>query len=249
MVQVSLVTNVSSVASNYASSHYNMYYVPTTYIGGGLDVFVGTQTEAVYRSSIEAAAAIPVEPMYLEVSNEWLGDATVGIHVKLRHMTECVDSDGDGFGDPGYPDNDCPEDNCPDLYDWNQTDLDNDGLGDLCDPDMDGDDVLNEVDICPYAYNPSQADTDGDGFGDACDNCPYVYNLYQYDEDEDGIGDACDGSNLYLQCCEDMPPPYYQVLYTYQFWAVGGTPPYTFQKNMGQLPVGLILNSDGTISG
>lgn len=249
MNQVSIVTDVSSAASSYAGTTYNMYYVPTTYVAGGYDVIVGAASEADYRSSIEAAGVIPVEPLYLEVSNEWLGSETVGIHLKLKHMYACVDSDGDGFGDPGYPDNDCPEDNCPDVYDWEQADLDNDGIGDLCDPDIDGDGFVNENDNCPYLYNTGQADTDGDDVGDDCDNCKYVQNHYQYDEDGDGIGDACDESKLYLQCCEDMIPPYYMIPYTYQFWAIGGTPPYTFQKNMGQLPYGLTLNSNGIISG
>lgn len=29
---------------------------------------------------------------------------------------ECTDSDDDGYGDPGYPDNTCEEDNCPGYY-------------------------------------------------------------------------------------------------------------------------------------
>jgi hypothetical protein len=38
-----------------------------------------------------------------------------------------------------------------------------------CNPDWDGDTILNTVDNCPNTANPSQADMDGDGEGDACD--------------------------------------------------------------------------------
>jgi hypothetical protein len=74
-----------------------------------------------------------------------------------------------------------------------------------CNPDTDGDGVLNGVDNCPLVANPNQADMDGDGVGDACDpdtdgdgvlngvdNCPLVANPNQADMDGDGVGDACD---------------------------------------------------------
>jgi len=32
----------------------------------------------------------------------------------------CMDTDGDGYGDPGYPDNLCEEDNCPGVYNPDQ---------------------------------------------------------------------------------------------------------------------------------
>ncbi|HOW17593.1 MAG TPA: thrombospondin type 3 repeat-containing protein, partial [Phycisphaerae bacterium] len=46
----------------------------------------------------------------------------------------CTDTDGDGFGDPGFPVNTCPTDNCPPLYNPGQADSDNDGVGDACEP-------------------------------------------------------------------------------------------------------------------
>jgi len=44
----------------------------------------------------------------------------------------CVDIDGDGYGDPGYSINICPDDNCPGTYNPDQTDSDGDGVGDSC---------------------------------------------------------------------------------------------------------------------
>ncbi|RKX21407.1 MAG: hypothetical protein DRP45_12355, partial [Candidatus Zixiibacteriota bacterium] len=45
---------------------------------------------------------------------------------------ECHDSDLDGYGDPGYPEDNCPLDNCPDNFNPSQRDLNNDGTGDAC---------------------------------------------------------------------------------------------------------------------
>jgi N-acetylneuraminic acid mutarotase len=114
----------------------------------------------------------------------------------------CTDTDGDGFGDPGFPGNTCPTDDCPAVANPSQQDIDGDGRGDACDncptvsnasqADTDGDGLGDACDNCPTVANPAQADTDGDGRGDACDNCPTVVNPTQSDADHDGIGDACD---------------------------------------------------------
>ena len=89
----------------------------------------------------------------------------------------CTDTDGDGFGDPGYAANTCPVDNCPSVANPSQTDIDFDGMGDACDPDADGDGVLNVADNCPYKANPLQEDDDGDGIGDICDPGVTVGNV------------------------------------------------------------------------
>ncbi|MBZ5641089.1 MAG: thrombospondin type 3 repeat-containing protein, partial [Acidobacteriia bacterium] len=61
----------------------------------------------------------------------------------------CTDTDGDGFGNPGFPANTCTVDNCPAVANPTQADLDSDGLGDACDPDIDGDGVPNGADCAP----------------------------------------------------------------------------------------------------
>ena len=139
-----------------------------------------------------------------------------------NNLDLCTDTDGDGYGDPGFSANTCPPDNCPRSFNPSQADADGDGVGDACDrcTDTDHDESgdpgipLNvcPVDNCPSTFNPFQEDTDHDGLGDACDpctdpdqdgygapgnvcpadNCPQVANPDQQDTDGDQIGDACD---------------------------------------------------------
>jgi hypothetical protein len=71
-------------------------------------------------------------------------------------------------------------DNCPSIANTDQSDLDGDLVGDLCDGDLDGDSVENALDNCPNVFNDDQADLDSDDVGDACDS----------DIDGDGLSNA-----------------------------------------------------------
>jgi hypothetical protein len=123
----------------------------------------------------------------------------------------CESSGGDSDID-GICDN---VDNCIITLNHLQEDIDNDGDGDVCDDDIDGDNIPNATDNCPDTWNaaqndidgdgigtwcdncltqwnPNQADSDGDGIGNWCDNCPSNCNSQQLDADDDGVGDVCD---------------------------------------------------------
>ncbi|MDH4158360.1 MAG: SBBP repeat-containing protein [candidate division Zixibacteria bacterium] len=145
------------------------------------------------------------ESVYFPMINSIQDTISGGFHVfvaKLGRDLVCFDSDGDGFGDPDHPENECLVDNCPYDYNPDQADLDLDDIGNACDN-------------CPAVYNPTQSDADGDNIGDDCDdctdtdsdgfgnpgypantcpedNCPDFYNPGQEDTDADAVGDNCD---------------------------------------------------------
>lgn len=142
-----------------------------------------------------------------------------------------LDPDGDGLGlnsetywgtNPVLADTDfdgVPDgiDNCKTASNASQADHDSDGIGDICDPDADGDGVLNANDPCPMTEvgaaidsngcSRSQVDFDEDDWCNPgapsggpvpcqpTDNCPNVYNPDQANADGDDFGDACEQPN------------------------------------------------------
>ncbi|MBD3641299.1 MAG: thrombospondin type 3 repeat-containing protein [Marinobacter sp.] len=128
-------------------------------------------------------------------------------------INDGVDADADGIDDACDPeisndqdfDNDGvlnSNDNCPRTPNADQSNIDADLKGDVCDTDADGDGVQDKQgsgdgvftdldptvegnDNCPLVPNPDQANRDGTGPGDACDT----------DADGDGVDDKVDNGD------------------------------------------------------
>ena len=121
----------------------------------------------------------------------------------------CLDTDGDGWSDPDdYWNESMGADAFPDNVSEHR-DLDDDGLGDVIDPDMDGDGSNDDIDVWPEDAS-IWSDSDGDGYADQglhslSDNCPFIYGKSKirlkgcsdidgdfmpdvYDDDADGDG-------------------------------------------------------------
>ncbi len=119
-----------------------------------------------------------IRPQYIHCDS---ADIIVGDSVS------CIDSDSDGWGDPGHPENQCADDNCPFVYNPNQADADHDGIGDTCDyicGDANGDasvDITDAVHIVNYIFKgggvPGLREADADQCGSVnMSDAAYIMN-------------------------------------------------------------------------
>lgn len=189
---------------------------PGAWVLDALGYSLGRQDEMLgYRGPVDAPVAEPsrqdqVRDAAINSLAETVGELVTGflnflfnVNFQPDDPDTIEDSDGDGVADD--------VDNCADVANADQSDVDGDGIGDVCDDDTDNDGIPDDVgtgvigdnpceggattgcdDNCPFIANADQADEDLDGVGDACDNCLGLSNANQNDVDEDGVGNLCD---------------------------------------------------------
>jgi len=126
------------------------------------------------------------EQFSVTLSNPSVGTLGTNSANALIINDDIDDVDDDGIANDG--------DNCPLDSNSDQTDTDNDDIGDTCDDDDDNDNIDDSVDNCPLVDNANQLDTDGDLTGNACDN----------DDDNDGVDDNADTNALNPLVCRDL---------------------------------------------
>lgn len=115
---------------------------------GTLDISLGTPAAL-------SAFDIPAPPFLQSLTI----DTAIGTTLASVTVTDVIDTDGDGIGDN--------VDNCTHIANANQRDTNADGFGNICDADLNGDCIVNPVDLglfrSVFFTNDPNSDFNGDG--------------------------------------------------------------------------------------
>ena len=115
---------------------------------------LGSNDDASFPTIPGSEVLVPViegESYWIEWDDQW---SSQGFSFSLSF--EGADGDGDGIANI--------DDNCPIVPNADQADMDGDGVGDVCDTDIDGDGFSNNFDCSPFdpAVFPTASCNDGD---------------------------------------------------------------------------------------
>jgi hypothetical protein len=112
------------------------------------------------------------------INNDWNFSGWIWNWAQWPKKTTPIDPDGDGIANI--------DDVCPQIYDPLQRDLDKDGIGDVCDDDIDGDGVKNIIWVVDYNWRLQQ-----ELVLKSNDNCVIDPNSDQENSDWDPYGNVC----------------------------------------------------------
>jgi len=168
------------------------------------------------------------------------GETLIEWLYKIKKINTCSidrDYDKDGILDK--------DDNCTSTYNPNQKDLDKDGIGNVCDDDIDGDWVKNPIWIVDDKDNIIKSKITNN-----MDNCLFIKNSDQIDINNNWIWDKCENkwndlvwveiscnplvweANLDTSCTANTTWPAKKIVWTYDWKVIWEwkTIPYTFKK-------------------
>ncbi len=175
------------------------------YEGNGWPNFFGTSAAAPHAAAMAALLkafdnTLSPDDIYSAMQETAVDMDAVGIDFKTGYglvqatlALSSLDDDNDTVPDS--------QDNCPDDANVTQDDFDNDGLGDVCDPDDDAD-GLSDADEILYGTNPFLYDSDGDTLGDGDE--VNIHNTLPDNPDSDG--DFIDDGDEILYASDPLDP-------------------------------------------
>jgi hypothetical protein len=187
-----------TVLSTYSRDTHSTSAEAPSAFGGTRDYFLSWAVDLADLAGVTASA--PIQLIFgtsnnaNSISPDLVGvEGTGNIADLISDPVLCTDAGciPDGACLPGEDDDQdgvcLANDNCPDDFNPGQADLDQDGLGDVCDPDRDGDGLDNDVEI-GLGTDPDNSDTDGDLLSDGAE----VSGGMAPDSDSDGLTDPLD---------------------------------------------------------